>query len=157
MQAFRIREDARTWFRDLRETEKSFKIDFDSFYFCFMAGIAAKRKQSTAIEATAELIAYFPEKYSPRGRLLVTLFLARELEFLGVTMDEKRDVHATIAKLVNPDAPNHLSDDGVREFNKYAHGGFDVLLDWFDDRPRTLDSFVRGFKLRIDTELAGKS
>ena len=65
-------------------------------------------------------------------------------------MAEKKSVHAAISHLVQPEAANHLSDDGVREFNKYAHGGYEVLLEWFDDRPRSLESFLRTFKLKID-------
>jgi hypothetical protein len=152
MQPFRIRADARTWFKELRE--KSFKTDFDSFYFCFMAGIIAKRKQAMLLDDTAELVAYFPDRYSGRGKLLVALFLTRELEQLGVTMNEKAAVHSAIAQLVNPEAPNFLSDDGVREFNKYAHGGYDVLLDWFDDRPRSLETFLRTYKRKVDASLA---
>lgn len=151
MLPFRIREDARTWFKDLRE--KSFKTDFDSFYFCFMAGITAKRKISTPQDETAELVAYFPDRFSTRGKLLVALFLTRELEELGVTMNEKSAVHSAIAKLVSPEAPNHLSDDGVREFNKYAYGGYEVLLEWFDDRPRSLESFVRVFKRKVEANV----
>ena len=155
MARFRVRNDAKAWFKDL--LEKSFKLDFDVFYFCFMAGITAgpTRKQSATLEATAELVDHFPEKYRSRGRLLVALFLTRELESLGVVMTEKTSVHSVVARLVSPESPNYLSDEGVREFNKYAHGGYEVLLDWFpDDRPRTLDSFLRTFKRKLDGGLA---
>ncbi|WP_266029791.1 hypothetical protein [Brucella intermedia] len=152
MQPFRIRSDARLWFKDLRE--KAFKTDFDSFYFCFMAGITAKRKQSVPLDETAELVSYFPDRYNARGKLLVGLFLTRELEALGVTMQDRREVHSTIAQLVTPDAPNFLSDNGVREFNKYAHGGYEQLLDWFDDRPRSLETFLRAYKRRVDAGLS---
>jgi hypothetical protein len=148
MQPFRIRENARDWFKDLRA--KSFKTDFDSFYFCFIAGITAKRKQSVPLDDTAELVSYFPDRYSGRGKLLVALFLTRELEQLGVTMSEKHAVHSAIAKLVSPETPNFLSDDGVREFNRYAYGGYEVLLDWYDDRPRSLETFLRTFKRKVD-------
>lgn len=40
-----------------------------------------------------------------------------------------------------PDAP-YLSGEGVREFNKYAHGGHEVLLEWFEYRPRSLETFL---------------
>jgi hypothetical protein len=151
-QPFRIRESARTWFKELRD-EKMFKTDFDSFYFCFMAGVAKRQKQAVPTEETAELVEYFPDRYGMRSKLLVALFLTRELQELGVTMAEKGAVHAAIASLVDPSSRNHLSDDGVREFNKYCHGGFDVLLDWYDDRPRALDTFLIAFKQRIDAAL----
>ncbi|MEZ4706539.1 MAG: hypothetical protein R3A44_05000 [Caldilineaceae bacterium] len=148
---FRLRQDARDWFRDL---QNSFNVDFDIYYFCFMAGIAAGRKTEIPTAETAELVDYFPDRYRDRGKLMVALFLSKELEELGVAMDEKKSVNAMIARLTSPDARNHLSDEGMREFNKYAHGGFDVLLDWFDDRPRSLETFLRMFKRQADTVLA---
>ena len=144
---FAIRRDARDWFKDIRP---DLALDFDAFYFCFIAGVTATRKKDVAVGETAALVENFPGHYKSRGRLLIALFLSRELDYLGVAMSEKRTVHAAIARLVDPHATNYLSDDGVREFNKYAHGGYDVLLDWFDDRPRSLETFLRRFRQRID-------
>ena len=144
---FAIRKKARGWFRDIRS---DLTLDFDAFYFCFIAGIMATRKKDVPAADTGALVENFPGPYKNRGRLLVALFLSRELECLGVTMSEKKAVHAAIARLVDPNAPNHLSDDGVREFNKYAHGGFEVLQEWFDDRPRSLETFLRAFRRKVE-------
>jgi hypothetical protein len=46
-----------------------------------------------------------------------------------------------------------LSDEGVREFNKYSHGGYEVLLDWFDDRPRALETFLRAFHRKVSVSI----
>lgn len=45
-----------------------------------------------------------------------------------------------------------LTDRDVGEFNTYAYAGFDVQI-WFDDRPRTIDIFLRTFKRKIAVEL----
>ncbi|WP_018099621.1 hypothetical protein [Sinorhizobium meliloti] len=152
MQPFRLRLDARQWFKDLRD-QRVFKTDFDAFYFCFITGVTMKRKEAVPLDETAELVAYFPDRYGPRGKLMVGLFLKSELEMLGVSMDERREVHSAIAHLVTPEAPNFLSDEGVREFNKYAHGGYDQLIAWFEDRPRSLETFLRSFKRKIDQNI----
>ena len=115
-----------------------------------------KRKEMVPLDETHELVAYFPDRYSSRGKLLVGLFLKSELELLGVSMDERREVHSTIAHLVMPEAPNFLSDEGVREFNKYAHGGYEQLIEWFEDRPRSLETFLRSFKRKVDQNLAAR-
>jgi hypothetical protein len=148
---FRLRNDARTWFKAVRES--GFELDFDSFYFCFIAGVAAKQKKDIATAEAPELVDYFPERYRDRGRLLIALFLAREIQLLGIDISEKKTVHAEVSRLIRPDSPSYLSEDGMREFNRYAHGGFEVLADWFDDRPRRLDTFLRGFKARLDDTL----
>ena len=154
MPPFRIREDARTWFKELREREKSFKTDFDAFYFCFMAGVAARRKRHISTDQTGELVAYFPDRYQSRGKLMIALFLTRELKALGLETRERHSVHRAIAELVGTEGGSHLTDKGVAEFNKYAHAGYDVLLGWFDDKPRTLETFLRTFKRKLDAELA---
>lgn len=154
--AFRLREDARTWFKTLRDRERGLQIDFDSYYFCFIAGIAAKQKKDIAPSDATDILDYFPEHYRHRARHMVTLFLARELELLGVSMSEKKTMHAQISRLIRPDSPSFLSDEGMREFNRYANAGFEVLADWFDDRPRRLETFLRGFKARLDQLLDGK-
>ena len=152
---FAIRKDARAWFRDIKSDLAALPgttsaPDFDAFYFCFIAGITATQKKDVPAAETASLVENFPGAYKYRGRLLVALFLSRELDYLGVAMTEKKVVHAAISRLVQPEAPNYLSDEGVREFNKYAFGGYEVLLDWFDDRPRSLEAFLRMFKRRVD-------
>lgn len=152
MAAFRVRKDARHWFRDLYR-DKSFRIDFDAFYFCFVAGVAANKKRTMSGDDTAELVENFPGAYGASSKILVGLFLSRELKRLGLEMSEREAVHRSIAKLVRHDAANHLTTDGVGEFNQYAHGGFDVLLDWFNDRPRSLETFERQFKRKLDAQL----
>lgn len=148
---FAIRKDARDWFKDIRS---DLDLDFDSFYFCFIAGAAAKRKKDIPAAETAALVDNFPGPYRNRGRLLLALFLSRELRFLGITISERKTVHSAIARLVDPDAPNYLSDEGVREFNKYCHGGYEVLLEWFEYRPQSLETFLRMFKQRLDEVMA---
>jgi hypothetical protein len=153
---FAIRIDARDWFKEIRT---DLDLDFDAFYFCFIAGVSTRpgRKKDVAASETATLVENFPGPYQSRGRLLVALFLSRELDYLGVSMTEKKPVHAAISRLVKPEAANFLSDEGVKEFNKYAHGGYELLLEWFDDKPRSLETFLRTFKKKIDVAMQSAS
>ena len=143
---FAIRTNADKWFNDIRG---SLDLDFDIFYFCFIAGITENRKAHATSSDTRQLVENFPGQYRERGKLLVALFLSRKLSDLGLTAKDKEAIHNQISRLVRPSSPNYLSDDGVREFNKYAHGGFDVLQTWFDDRPRTLETFLRSFHRKV--------
>lgn len=153
MVPFRVRKDAKNWFKDLYR-DKSFTIDFDAFYFCFIAGVATGKKRSMPSDDTSEMVDYFPKAYGASSKILVGLFLSSELKKLGLVVTEREAVHRAIAKLVRHDAGNHLTAEGVGEFNQYAHGGFDVLLEWFDDRPRSLETFERQFKRKLDAQLA---
>lgn len=149
MRPFRLRKDARDWFKILRD-KKVFLIDFDIYYFCFIAGISTRTKMSVPNDETAEIVTYFPDKYSQRARVMIGLFLKSELELLGVSMDERQQVYSTISGLLDPESSNFLSDRGMREFNHYAHGGFETLIEWFDDRPRSVEAFVQVYKRGVD-------
>lgn len=143
--AFRLRKDAKAWFKELYDS-KEFNIDFDAFYFCFMAATVVGRKsQDVPTSETNDLVDYFPKPYGDRSRVIVATLLTTELKSLGVDMTNKTEVHKAISELIHPTSPSHLSEVGVKEFNKYAYAGFDVLQEWFDDRPRTLHVFLRSF------------
>ena len=147
--AFRLRRDAKIWFKDLYET-KEFTVDFDALYFCFMAAILTSRRAPEAPAAdTSELVDYFPGRYGERKQLLVATLLTAELKRLSVNMDNKEEIHATIGKLIHPNSPSQLSEEGVREFNRYAYSGYDVLKEWFEDRPRFLHTFLREFEAQV--------
>ena len=80
--------------------------------------------------------------------------LSKELALLGVEMTERRAVHDSIAKLVDPLSPSHLSDEGLRELNRFSYGGFEVLSQkWFEDRPREVESFLPFFSRNLHAEL----
>lgn len=151
--SFRLRNDARTWFKGIRASG-ALEMDFDSYYFCLMAGLATRTKADIPQSDTAEIVQSFPGEYKAKGRLIVALFLKVELEELGVSMEKKTPVHEAISRLVRPMSPSGLSDEGEREINKYAHGGFDVLTEWLEDRPRTLETFLPLYKRYLDNAIS---
>jgi hypothetical protein len=155
--AFRLRKKTREWFSDL-ERRKEFALDFDMYYLCLMAGLATGRKMSLANEQeeTTELVSNFPGVYREKGRLIVALFLSRELKAMGVETHERAALNRSIAKLVDPEVA-HLSDGGVKEMNKYSYGGFDVLTEWFGEKPHTMETFLPLYKGHLDDALVPSS
>lgn len=149
---FRVKKDAKELFKFIEKDMVAFgdeATNFDIFYFCFIAGVTTMRKGDES--NTNQLIDYFPGIYrGDRSKLLIAIFLVYQLKYLGITMDEKKTVRDNISKLIAPDAPNSLSEKGVREFNKFAHGGCEVLIEWFsEDKPRSLQAFLRRFNEKI--------
>lgn len=147
---FRLRKDARQWFKGI---EKQLDLGFDIYYFCLMAGLATGRKKEVTQAETTDLVNEFPGAYRPKGRIIIALFLTRELKSLGIKLTEKRAIHAAIRGLVEPLSSSHLSDGGMKELNKYAFGGFEVLTEWFQERPRTVETFLPLYKQYLDSAL----
>ena len=141
---FRLSKDAREWFRNIKD---GFGLDFDIYYLCLMAGLATGKKGSVPTTQAPELVDYFPAAYQSKRRVIVALFLSKELEALGISMSERDQVYAQIAQLVDPLTPSGLSHMGMEEMNRYSYGGFDVLAnEWFEDRPRIMEVFLPMFR-----------
>ena len=146
---FRLSKDAREWFRDIKD---SFDLDFDMYYLCLMAGLAVGKKRSVPTTQAPELVDNFPADYRSKGRVIVALFLSKELEALGISMSERDQVYGQIAQLVDPLTPSGLSDAGMREMNRYSYGGFDVIAnEWFEDRPRIMEVFLPMFRKNLSS------
>ena len=156
---FRVRRDALDWFDGIRPGRRHgdapMSLDFDVYYLCFMAGLAVPRKADASQVETKELVDTFPGAYRQRGRVLVAAFLARELQGLGVSKRDRTALHSAIHGLVDPLSPCHLSDEGLKQFNRYSFGGFQVLTEWFDDRPRAIETFLPRYMEYFSVHTAG--
>lgn len=146
---FRLSKDAREWFQHIKD---GFDLDFDIYYLCLMAGLATGKKGSVSTTQAPELVDNFPAAYRSKGRVIVALFLSKELEALGISMSERDQVYGQIAKLVAPLEPSGLSHMGMEEMNRYSYGGFDVLAnEWFEDRPRIMEVFLPMFREKLSS------
>ena len=139
---FELRQDARKWFKDI---EKDYSTLFDIYYVCLIPGFI-KRRRNTEIKSDSvdEITRYFPDAFRSRGKLLVGLLIDTELSRLGIDLQERTSVYSRISELVIT-TPPYLSDTGVKLMNQYAHGGFDILCERMDERPRSLETFVRKY------------
>lgn len=140
---FQLRKDARKWFKDI---SAHYSILFDFYYLCLMVGFAAgRRNPDINPEDVDSLVENFPGEFRARGRRLVGLLIHADLAFNGIDLHERDDVYRRVAKLVDPNSPSNLSNEGVKIMNQYAHGGFDVLCENFSDRPTSIETFIRKY------------
>ncbi len=144
---FRLRRDTRKWFQDI---SKDFEVDFDMYYLCLVAGLSSGgRRADVKSSETTELVENFPGPYREKSRIIIALFLATEIERMGIAQDDREAVHKQIRELVDPRTPSQLSENGMKIMNQISYGGFDVLTEEFDDRPRSIESFLVSFHSRI--------
>jgi hypothetical protein len=144
---FQMRRDADQWFKDI---SGSFATKFDLYYLCLMAGFAARRKSELESASGTDILDYFPHEFRTRGSLIISLLISTELSVAGIDLNERDAVNRTISKLVTPDTTSKLADEGVRLMNRYASGGFEALIEHFDDRPRTIETFLRTYHSIIE-------
>ncbi|WP_461451637.1 hypothetical protein [Mucilaginibacter sp.] len=139
--AFRISNTARHWFRHLKGKPGT-EIDFDFFYFCFIAGIATEKKDPLPNSETTELIQNFPKDYAPQRNLIIALFLKAELKDMGIDLNERKALNKELSGLLDPNTVTRLSDEGLKLLNYYSHGGFLKIQERIPEEPRNLDAFL---------------
>ncbi len=146
---FKLRNDAKRWFKKIRDKkDNSFNVEFDSYYFCLISGLLTEDQTDVLSSDLTEFIDYFPDKYKNKGKVLIGLFLSKELRKMGVSFEEKTQVHSIVSKLIDPQSHNYLSEEGMKQFNRYANAGFDMLSDNID-KPETLEDFLVAFNIYI--------
>ncbi len=144
---FRLRKDTRHWFQDI---SGDFQVDFDMYYLCLVAGLSAGGRRIEIKSAdTTELVDYFPGPYKEKNRIIIALFLATEIERMGVSTNDREAVHKQISKLVDPRTPSQLSEEGMKLMNQISYGGYELLTEQFEDRPRSTEAFLVKFNRLI--------
>jgi hypothetical protein len=140
---FQLREDAERWFKDISH---HYSTKFDRYYLCLMAGFASGRRNTTIpSDEVTDLVENFPGEFKSRGKLLVGLLIHTELRHLGIDLEDREAVYKQVRRLVERDSTSYMSSEGVRLMNQYAHGGFDALCEYFSDRPRSIETFIRKY------------
>lgn len=154
---FRLRNDAREWFRYIHPKTGQKKSDilrlrFDPYYLCLMAGLVTGRKAKIKSGEARDVLDYFPEEYAKSGRLLIALFLDREIKKLGIAPTNRKLIHETVVGFLDPMSGSGLSAEGFKQFNRYAHGGFEVLSEeWFDAPPRLVEAFLASYCTKLSS------
>lgn len=153
MARFRMRNDAKAWFEKIAKFEH-FKVDFDQYYLCLMAGFASGR--STEGGASTEIVEAFVEEYKPASRFLIGLLVIAELKKSGIDVSEQGAVRTLFKRLVSPQSPNSLTDEGMRRMNAYASGGYDYLAEKRETKPYSGEEFLRDYVQLIDEAIASE-
>ncbi len=151
MARFRMRNDARAWFKQIADFEH-FRTDFDQYYLCLMAGFASGRSSESG--TTTEMVENFVEDYKEASRFLIGLLVIAELKKAGIEIFERDSVRDMFKRLVDPHSPNQLTDEGMRRMNAYASGGYDFLSEQRETKPFSGEEFIRDYAQLIDQALA---
>ncbi len=149
MAHFKIRREAEeVFFKHVVRTDgrptAPLSTKFDLFYLCLMMGLQTRRTSSPG--NAPGFIDYFVADYKAQEMTVVGLLLCAELERDGVSMDDRPEVKATLARFVGSAG---LTDDGVTRLNEYASGGYDALVEQYGGVPYSWDEFLPWYVTEI--------
>jgi hypothetical protein len=144
---FQLRQATRDWFRHI---EDDFDLAFDMYYFCLIAGLVEGKRTTVDSDRTSELVNRFPGDYQEKSRYIIALYLSRELQSLGVDFSDREMLHNQISNLIDSMRSSRLSPEGMRRMNQYSYGGLDVVKEWFDEKPRSIENFLPHYYRRLN-------
>lgn len=145
MAYFRLRNDAQDWFGSISE-RAPFRTKFDVWYMCAVAGLSSGRSAPAAATATAgDIVERFIEDYRPVSRLLIGLLITAELRAERIDVFDEHGVRLTVKRLLDPESPNSLTDEGMRRMNVYASIGYEVLSEARDQKPYAASEFLEWY------------
>jgi hypothetical protein len=148
--SFKVRKEVFDWFRYI-DGQRPFKNKFDIYYLCFLMGISSG-KSSSPVNAK-EFVKDFIEDYQASQGLIIGLLLYVELDNMGVSLDESKEVKIQIERMVDS-SKTMLTLDGFDKINSYANEGFNILFKLFDgDKPRDSIEFLQVYSEHLDSKI----
>ena len=122
MADFRLRGEVDEWFRHIQRQDP-FKTKFDRYYLCVLLGLAGGLESDP--QDAIGFVDSFVEDYEDHQLLLTALLLRADLHLFGIELEDRDEVRDHLGKLVGPAG---LTAKGVSRLNRYASGGFDLLV-----------------------------
>jgi hypothetical protein len=154
MPDFRMRNDCRQWFSHIIGPGTPRTL-FDGYYLCFLLGVSTRHTSIPTDAGPAPVfVDGFVRPYDVCQRLLIGLMIDAELSGLGVEPTDRASVNRVVSDLAGPGG---LTPDGARRMDGYASGGYDLLIERYDeDEPRTFEEFLPRYLRILAAAAAGE-
>ncbi|MDR2720507.1 MAG: hypothetical protein LBC03_06880 [Nitrososphaerota archaeon] len=146
---FKMSQACKLYFNKLAEGAQhgKFKVQFDFYYICLMAGFLSKDK--TECVGGEEFVSEFPGIYIQQRRQITGLLIATEIERNKIDINNRERLEKTMLELVKPDSPTKLSSIGERYLDEYAEKGFKLIAEKIPTPPNNLDTFLTNYYERV--------
>lgn len=127
---FKLPKEARSYFKliDDRSNNK-FKILFDRYYLCLMAGFSCKTLGKQEEIENADFLDSYPELYVDKAELIAGLLINSEMERQGIDSTEQKSVENLILQVIDNNSSTKLSNKGLDLLNCYAASGMNFIRD----------------------------
>ncbi len=140
--AFRMRQEVEDWFKHISKKEP-LATKFDLYYLCLMMGLATSR--CDPFQGSTEFVDNFVADYKPVQRLIIGLLMIAEMSLNGIDLKDTIKTQELINVYIDPTQSSHLREMGFGRLNGYANGGFNVILETLEEKPRQVESFLQWY------------
>jgi len=126
---FELSDGAQTYYKQINQRSKSgkFGIQFDFYYLCCILGML--KGKFPQLESGNELTRTFPAEYYKQRYHIIGLLIDAEIKRTGLDPQNRDNLEKFMLKLVSMENPTHLSDEGEKYLNRYAEGGYQLIVE----------------------------
>jgi len=126
---FELSNGAQTYYKHIIQRSKSgrFKLQFDFYYLCCILGML--KGKFPQLESGNEISRTFPNEYYKQRYHIIGLLIDAEIRRTGLDQKNRDNLEKFMLKLVSMDNPTHLSDEGEKYLNRYAEGGYQLIVE----------------------------
>ncbi len=149
--SFFLRKEAVRWFSNISKKKGILKTEFDLYYLCMTLGLA--KGQSSPIGDAKEIVQNFVSDYEQTKRLVGATAFSAELNYFGISIDDKSDVQKQICDHFSANNANYLTDSAIKRMNEYASGGYDIITQRME-KPHHVEYFLMNYYKLLDLILS---
>lgn len=142
--SFVFPKNARGYFRPVDEARSGaarFDSMFDQYYLCLMMGLDARRLGGDEDMESDKFYDTYPKEFQSQADIIAGLLIDAELDRQGIQPDDRASMEREMVRLLDPQSPVKLSEEGIRLLNRYAAAGFKVIRDQII-APHSLEDFL---------------
>ena len=81
------------------------------------------------LESGKEIYRTFPAEYYKQRYHIIGLLIDAEIRRTGLDSSDRTNLERFMLKLVSMENPTHLSEEGEKYLNRYAEGGYQLILE----------------------------
>lgn len=157
---FKLPKNAERYFRyiEKRADGIKFKLLFDQYYFCLMAGFRFRKLGSNDALRNEPFIDYYVDHYREKAEIIAGLLIDAEIERSGIPKADRRSVEKLMLELIDHMSITKLSKRGMDLLNLYAAGGMGIIEENIDQTADLEVFLVNYYQLmNVDEVLLGQT
>lgn len=153
MSSFRLSQQARTYYRNIRDRSTTGEFDsvWDEYYLSAMAGIKARKRVPTDDQPPQEqeFVTEIIEDYHDQRYELYSAMIVAEIEREGIPWTEEDEIRTLMLEILDSSSHTNLTNYGSQVLNCYAEQGFKLIENEIPEPPE-LDEFLISYLDEID-------
>ena len=128
---FKLTAEAKSYYKRIKDSDAKapiFNDEWDLYYLSLMLGLANNKKNINA--EFVDMLKKFTKKYKDSRDSIVTLLIIAHANRRKLDLSKKNVLESVLNEFYgDSESMSGISEEGMKQMNYYAAGGFDIIND----------------------------